>query len=144
MTPACQRQMQSSNAPITTDKTIINTQDVTPNSTQLKRGRPKKATSSNTEEANDSVSVQQTPTSCADLVTKNSMSQQNIEVVPRSELQNKEKQLRAIENKLSKTELDLNQTKKQLVTAKAFIAKLEDKCKDMEESNRIQKQKYFY
>lgn len=130
-----------SNAPITTDKTIINTQDVTPNSTQLKRGRPKKATSSNTEEANDSVSVQQTPTSCADLVTKNSMSQQNNEVVPRSELQNKEKQLRAIENKLSKTELDLNQTKKQLVTAKAFIAKLEDKCKDMEESNRIQKTK---
>ncbi|VDI71275.1 Hypothetical predicted protein [Mytilus galloprovincialis] len=37
--------------------------------------------------------------------------------------------------------MDLNQAKKQLVTAKAFIAKLQDKCKDMEESNRIQKTK---
>ena len=44
--------------------------------------------------------------------------------VHRSEVVNKEKLLRASENKLSKIELELNQTKKQLSTAKAIYRKI--------------------
>lgn len=49
----------------------------------------------------------------------------------RNEVENKQKLIRASENKLSKIELELNQTKEQLSTAKAFIAKLGEKCKEM-------------
>ncbi|CAC5359001.1 unnamed protein product [Mytilus coruscus] len=126
---------------ITSDKVTSNSEDALQSSANLKRGRPKKTFHSNTEIDTSSQTIQQNQTSCVELVPKNTTTQQNTEYVHRSELQNKENQLRSTEGKLSKTELDLNQAKKQLVTAKAFIAKLEDKCKDMEESNRIQKTK---
>ncbi|CAC5390932.1 unnamed protein product [Mytilus coruscus] len=133
---------EDSNTPIiTSDKVTSNSEDALQSSANLKRGRPKKTLHSNTEIDTSSQNIQQNQTSCVELVPKNTTTQQNTEYVHRSELQNKEKQLRSTEGKLSKTELDLNQAKKQLVTAKAFIAKLEDKCKDMEESNRIQKTK---
>lgn len=47
------------------------------------------------------------------------------------------KKLKSTETKLGKTESELEQTKKQLATAKAYIVKLENKCKEFEDSNRI-------
>ncbi|VDI37214.1 Hypothetical predicted protein [Mytilus galloprovincialis] len=133
---------EDSNTPIITSVNITSSSENAVQSlANLKRGRPKKTVHSNIEIDTNSQNIPQNQTSSVELVPKNTITPQNTEYVHRSELQNKEKQLRSTEGKLSKTELDLNQAKKQLVTAKAFIAKLEDKCKDMEESNRIQKTK---
>lgn len=47
------------------------------------------------------------------------------------------KNLKATENKLSKVESELEQTRKRLATAKAYIVKMENKCKQQEDSNII-------
>lgn len=46
--------------------------------------------------------------------------------------------------RMDKAELDHNPAEKQLVTANALIAKLENKRRKMKESNRIQKLKSYY
>lgn len=53
------------------------------------------------------------------------------------DIPNLKTKIKSVETKLGKTESEHEQTKKQLATAKAYIVKLESKCNESEESNRI-------